>query len=268
VIAYNFSIYNLFSPAAYLSHSVFLHSSGIDNVLIEGNVGVGLYSDLFHGTHHFVTVFRNRYNGWESTGPTDNLNSENIWPFSRFFNIVGNVLGESGVQTIYQRTPTEGDADDPAIYVLGTGTSNCCSGGDPAVLATLMRWGNYDTVTAGVRFLSSEVPSALSGSQTPFFNLVPPDQTLPASFFRSAKPAWWPATKPWPAIGPDVTGGNIPNVGGHAYTIPAQDCYTTRMTGPADGVGGVLSFNAASCYTSTAAPPSAPQNLRIVRFAD
>lgn len=265
VVAYNFSIYDLYNPVTYLSHSVFLHASGIDHVLIEGNVGVGLYSDLFHGTHHFVTVFRNRYNGWESTGATDNLNAENLWPFSRFFNIVGNVLGQSGVQTIYQRTPSEGDEDDPAIYVLGTGTVNCCFGGDPNVATTLMRWGNYDTVTAGVRFLASEVPSALAGDQAPYSNPVPGSQTLPASLYLSRQPVWWPGVKPWPAIGPDVTGGNIPNVAGHAYTIPAQDCYTAMMLGPADGTGSVLPFNAASCYPSVlTAVPSAPRNLRRV----
>jgi hypothetical protein len=260
VIAYNFSIYDLYNPSTYLSHSVFLHSSGIDNVLIEGNVGAGMYSDLFHGTHHFVTVFRNRYNGWESTGPTVNLTAESLWPFSRFFNIVGNVLGESGRQTNYQRTPSAGA--DPAIYVLGTGTSTCCLTGDPNVATTLMRWGNYDTVTAGGRFLPSEVPSSLDGAQAPYSNPVPGSQTLPASFYRSTRPGWWPAAKPWPAIGPDVIGGNIPNVAGHAYTIPAQDCYLTRMLGPVDGTGSVLSFNAASCYAGST--PSAPHNITIV----
>jgi hypothetical protein len=260
VVAYNFSIYNLFNPTKFLSHSVFLHASGIDNVLIEGNVGVGMYSDLFHGTHHFVTVFRNRYNGWEATGATDNLNAEILRPFSRFFNIVGNVLGESGRHTIYEYTPSAGDDDEPAIYVLGAGAVNCCLAGDPSVATTLMRWGNYDTVNAGVRFVASEVPTALTGTQAPYSNPVPGSQTLPASLYRTDRPRWWPAAKPWPAIGPDVTGGNIPGVGGHAYTIPAQDCYLTRMGGPPDGSGDVLSFNANSCYQVV---PSAPRNLKI-----
>jgi hypothetical protein len=264
VVSYNFSIYDLYNPAAYLSHSIFIHSSGIDNVLIEGNVGVGMYSDLFHGTHHFVTVFRNRYNGWESTGPTGNLNAENLWPFSRFYNIVGNVFGESGRQIDYQDTPSVTNGDAAAIYVLGTGTGNCCLSGDANVATTLMRWGNYDTLSAAARFLSSEVPSSLAGAQAPYSNPVPGSQTLPASFYLSGKPRWWPATKPWPAIGPDVSGGNIANVAGHAYTIPAQDCYVNTMKGPADGTGSILSFNAASCYPSTSTAPPAPQNLRIV----
>jgi hypothetical protein len=62
-----------------------------------------------------------------------------------------------------------------------------------------------------------------------------------------------------------VTGGNVANVGGHAYSIPAMDCFLSTMGGPADGTGSVLSFNASTCYTSAGgSPPSAPTNLRIV----
>jgi hypothetical protein len=124
-----------------------------------------------------------------------------------------------------------------------------------------MRWGNWDVVTQGSRFLASEVPSGI----TTFANPVPSGQTLPASFFLNSKPDFWAASKPWPGIGPDVTGGNIPDVGGHAYTIPAQDCYRLVMGGPSDGSGAALSFNADTCYSlASSGVPSAPTNLRIV----
>jgi len=263
VVAYNFSINDYYVPTNFLSHSVFLHAGGIDNVLIEGNIGAGMYSDLFHGTHHFVTVFRNRYNGWE-VGRTSNLQPQNLWPFSRFYNVVGNVLGQSGVSNNYQETPSAGNGN--SIYVLGTGTVNCCASGDPNVATTVMRWGNYDTVNGGNRFVAAEVPSALAGAQAAYSNVVPATQTLPASFYLSARPGWWPASKPWPAIGPDVTGGNLANVGGRAYSIPALDCYT-RMGGPADGSGNPLTFSATTCYGTAGAPPSAPTNLRITSGA-
>jgi hypothetical protein len=116
-------------------------------------------------------------------------------------------------------------------------------------------------VTNGAKFTASEVPSGIAN----FPNPVPGNQTLPASFFLSSKPSFWPSSKPWPGIGPDVTGGNIANVGGHAYTVPAQDCFINVMHGPADGNGSVLSFNADTCYTVTSSgAPSAPTNLRIV----
>jgi hypothetical protein len=123
-----------------------------------------------------------------------------------------------------------------------------------------MRWGNYDVVNNTTRFENAEVPSGIAN----FANPVPSSQTLPASLYLAAKPSWWPSAKAWPPIGPDVTGGNIPNVGGHAYTIPAQDCYGT-MGGAADGAGSVLSFNAANCYgTTISSPPAAPTAFRIV----
>ena len=74
------------------------------------------------------------------------------------------------------------------------------------------------------------------------------NQSLPASFYLTAKPTWWPTAEPWPPIGPDVTGGNIANVGGHAYKIPAELCYE-NLGGLADGTGPLLTnFDAANCY--------------------
>jgi hypothetical protein len=105
------------------------------------------------------------------------------------------------------------------------------------------------------------VPTGLSK----YANAVPAATALPVSFYLSAKPAWWPSGKAWPPIGPDVAGGNIPNVGGHAYTIPAQDCYLNVMGGAASGTGGVLTFSASRCYSSASATlPMPPTNLQAI----
>ncbi len=56
---------------------------------------------------------------------------------------------------------------------------------------------------------------------------------------------------PWPAVGPDVTGGNVANVGGHVYHNPAANCYLNILGGHTDGSSGVLSFDASNCYSST-----------------
>jgi len=138
-----------------------------------------------------------------------------------------------------------------------------------------MRWGNYDVVTGAVRWCgnssspgwattcgaASEVPTALSK----YANAVPATTSLPASFYLSAKPSWWPSAKAWPPIGPDVTGGNIAGVGGHAYTIPAQDCYLNVMGGAINGTGGVLTFKAGRCYsTVSGTSPMAPTGLQAI----
>jgi hypothetical protein len=182
-----------------------------------------------------------------------------MYPFSRYFNIIGNVLGSTSRPHItYQNIPGSSPNSNQTIFIIGTGASFVPN--DPLTLTTLMRWGNYDVTNSALRFLISEVPVSLSQ----FANPVPLTQILPASFYLTSKPSWWPSAKPWPAIGPDVTGGNIANVGGHAFAIPAQDCYANVMGGPADGTGSVLSFNANSCYGAAGPPPPPPTNLKAV----
>ncbi len=48
------------------------------------------------------------------------------------------------------------------------------------------------------------------------------DHALPGSMYLGSKPAFFGSTA-WPAIGPDVTGGN--DAAGHVNYIPAQVCY-------------------------------------------
>ena len=55
---------------------------------------------------------------------------------------------------------------------------------------------------------------------------------------------------PFPATGPDVSGGVGP--GGHSYGNPAQACYLRVMRGSDGGAGGPLVFDARSCYGTNA----------------
>jgi hypothetical protein len=75
---------------------------------------------------------------------------------------------------------------------------------------------------------------------------------------------------PWPAIGPDVTGGNASHIAldpaqrDHVYLIPAAHCYFNVMGGAVSG-SGALMFNANSCYTQTSQNrPSSPTNLSAI----
>jgi hypothetical protein len=174
--------------------------------------------------------------------------------------LIGNVLGSTQrPHTRYELT-SGSTSFDQTIFVIGTGAQAVAN--DPNTGRTLMRWGNWDVVNNAARFLASEVPTGIANLANP----VPSTQVLPASFYLTAKPNWWPSAKPWPPIGPDVTGGNLLNVGGHAYSIPAQDCYTSVMVGPANGTGSVLPFDALACFSGTGGTlPSAPTNLRIIR---
>ena len=267
VIGYNFSINNYYTGSSgYSLPSAYLHTAGTENVLFEGNVGNQLHGDLFHGTHNFVTAFRNRFAPqpacWTGGSPYSNasfgacnngLATIAMDSFSRFFNLVGNVLGTSGINKGY-------DSGSALIFDIGGGNTegSVTIGTDPNVELTLLRWGNWDAITNGTKWDTSEVPSSLSGAQSPYSNPVPGSQTLPASFYYSTKPAWWPSAKSWPPIGPDVSGGNISGTGGHAFTIPAQDCFVNVMKAKADGTGPVASFNADACYPGSGGSPNPP----------
>ena len=263
VLAYNFSINDYYTAAVnYVMMSTLAHTAGTDMLLFEGNIGAGFAADVFHGTHNFITSFRNY---WIGNQPgchiaagfgTCSYNQHPVWlmAYSRYYNMVGNVLGQPGIQNGYE-------SNSVPVYTLGSGNSALVNGAtatvpfDPLVEPTLMRWGNYDTVNAAVRWVAGE-----NGSGAPVYPaLSSPSQTFPASFYYSSRPGWWPASKPWPLIGPDVSGGNIAGLDGHVNTPPAEDCYLNVMHGPADGTGPVLNFNAVKCYGTAITKTVAPQ---------
>jgi hypothetical protein len=246
VYAYNYAINDTYADGMgihWMADEFIQHNAGVEFQLYEGNVGPGFGGDVFHGNQLMNTLFRNYFLGTDP-GRADNTTVVALESYIRYMNIVGNVLGTPGTTTTYQVTAAT--SADKTVYNLGGGNTEgaVTVAADPMVVSTLLRWGNYDTVSAAVRFQASEVPSAVS----PYGNAVPKSQTLPPSFYLSARPPWWPSAKPWPPIGPDVTGGSITGLGGHASTIPAEDCFLGPMAGPPDGSGSVLTFSASTCY--------------------
>ena len=245
VLAYNFAIDDLYTPGGggWMQPNYAGHNGGDAMLLIEGNDGLGAGTDNIHGTHHFLTFFRNHFYG--DPNKTANTATMHLWAYSRFVNIIGNVLGRPTYYTTYQ---TNLGTDDVDIYSFGQPDSGLS--GDPRTRETAMRWGNFDTVSATSRFDAAEVPSGL----TNFANPVPASQVLPASLYLSVKPSWW-GTMPWPAVGPDVVSGDIPGYGGHAYQIPARRCYENAPIDPAYGSSNVRIFDPAACYVTAGLPP-------------
>lgn len=291
VYSYNFDVNLLFGtpPDTWQNQSGFPHAVGDEHILYEGNIGAGIYSDNFHGSHQFQTIFRNYWNGYEKndgTFTTNPLTPLIIDAYSRFYNVVGNVLGNPAAQNAYEDTVTDPHPGSRPIYSIGYGDE---IPNDSNTATTLMRWGNYDVVNNAARFVPSEVPSGLTGGQAPFANPVPASQSLPPSFYLLGKPSWWTLGKPWPSIGPDVTGGNAmycaggtntgtyvlnsgqcPGgsaailAGGHVISNPAMDCYLNTMGGKPDGTGNVLVFDVAACYRSSSVQaPDPPTNVRV-----
>ena len=280
VIAYNFSALGYYTTIGYNLAASNAHTAGTDLDLWEGNhFDAGIVIDDIHGTHNFATMFRNYLKGTQVAcfaGPngasyanstfgacTNGQSAVHLQSYARFSNIVGNVLGQTGVITNYQNA-SNANVYSIGVYDAGGGASVPY---DPLTLSTLMRWGNCDSVNgfsaANCQWNLIDVPTGLTGNQAAFAIPLPLGHTLPASLYNSSQPPWWPSGKAWPPIGPDVTGGNEPGVGGLAYTIPAEDCYTS-MGGAANGYNvRPLTFNENVCYgtSTTTQQPQPPTNL-------
>jgi len=240
VWAYNYATNNLWGhDGTWAQGSNYYHAPGSSYELHEGNDGHGLEMENYFGQVHFITAFRNRFTGYDPPQISQTVPIL-VYALNRYENLIGNALGTAGYHTKYQTVAT-GPASASnsnrdcvrSIYAIGLG-GNCSSGdgvtwpfNDPTLtLATLMRWGNWDVVTNEAKFDPSEVPQGLSR----YGNFVPPTQKLPASFYLPSKPDWW-GTMPWPAIGPDVSNGDVPMTGGHAYRIPARELFEDAMRG-------------------------------------
>lgn len=256
VVAYNylFDDYYTVSPT-YMQAAIQQHSAGNNFNLSEGNDTTGLKADGVHGTSQFITWFRNRVVGWEP-GKAGSTVPVQVYAFNEFFNVIGNVLGQSRYHTSYAGTQYT------SIYDLGSSAGR--SPADNNVALGIYRWGNWDTVTNATRWCTSVTSQCTGGSEVPtalslYGQLAPLTQTLPASLYLAAKPSWF-GSATYPPIGPDVTGGNIPDVGGHANKIPARVCYENTAK---DGSGMLIAFNANNCYAAGGNPRS-PTNLRIM----
>lgn len=192
--------------------------------LYEGNVGEIFQSDGYTGSSSEMTVFRNWFRGY-CPDSTDNWHCVALGRFSRNFNVVGNILGQTGYTWVLDETTNGFDYSVHVIYQLGypnmgnssySGTANTVShandwadwgtapgpGGyqelDLDVFATTLFKGNYDYSTAGI-------PS--SGRLTQAMG----SDTLADSLYLASKPAFF-GSMAWPAIDPTTVASHTPVV--------------------------------------------------------
>lgn len=276
VFAYNYAVDNWFG-SGWQAGDENSHQAGDYYMLWEGNIGTSAQEDDIHGYSFANTWFRNYLSGHDPAAfarnggatPANTMVLKDM-AYARYENWVANILGTSGTQTSYQYAMTSttdcGTTNGGQVYQLGSSdqnntayTSTCFSApfnvfNDLDVASSLMRWANYDVVTNAVRECASGSPSPCTGDETgssasTYPGLASPNTVFPASFIFASQPSWW-GSMPWPATGPDVTGGNIPGAGGYANYNPAALCYLNTMGGKTDGSSGALSFNASTCYGS------------------
>ena len=295
VIAYNYSYGNFDSSGALvILATIDFHGAHPQFNLFEGNVGNNITMDSFWGSGSNNTMFRNQFRGtdtlasplaagrnvvnWSST----QLANEQMFGITDSFphtnaNSVGNVLGSADAVTaatggrfnsgsspfsstitppttrnynnwFYATTAgydTGGDSTGSSVASFAGGLLNLLGYWVGKAPGTIFQHGNFDIGSNSVIWNSGTT------------------QVLPASFYRTSKPSWF-GSVPWPAIGPDVTGGTVDSstLAGHVYEIPAEACYDTT----ARDSTGIKLFDPSVCYsggTSSNAPPAPPTGITV-----
>lgn len=269
VIAYNYTTGEFDSGATNLVvGGIDFHGAHPQFNLLEGNVLTMIDADSVWGSSSDTTGFRNWIVGtnricspMSGRGTVQCAGANGHYGFQaaravefsyRSTNniFVGNVLGSALMQSLSRyhsalRQQNSVEYPAPRSYD-GTaygwsfgygrtgddGSGTGCGGGilpchRAGTSTTDFLHGNYDAMVGSTRWV--------------------PDVThvLPPSIYLKRKPAWW-GSMPFPATGPDVTGG--PGPGGHSYGNPAQACSLHTMGGSDGGAGGPLRFNAEQCY--------------------
>ena len=283
IISYNYSTGSWAcsgcSGSATVSAGMYHHSAHSQFNLFEGNIAQGTYVGSGHGSASQNTDFRNWYLGTglicsnsvepetratiscsNSHWAADGARAIDVEGLSHYNNFVGNVIG----------SPAQNTLSGSKVAVLQWPSTRQYNGvsygmtfgytlfGDSGSNATWDNTASYSTsfIHGNFNFIDGSTNWATGVSHT-----------LPASFYLSGRPSWWDSSIPFPAIGPDVTGGTIPSnaygssPGGHVYAIPAMACYYNVMGGAEGGPNSPLAtFDPSTCYTASTGtsvqPPS------------
>jgi hypothetical protein len=259
VIAYNYSVGNYDNVTGWMINDFNFHGAHPMMNLFEGNIEAKFEPDSTWGSSSHSTVFRNYATGSNISVPPSNAMGA-LQPGSgtqetgdskgyamdwltQFNNMVGVIAGSGflvnsqGASSI-RKSPTVGGAN-PACLNVGYLSASSTAPTPNNTDATMFYHGVYNCT---------------DGTFT--WDAAHPNHNLPASFYLNGKPAWW-GTIAWPPIGPDVTGGDIPDLiaRGHVNAIPALNCFKIATVSGTTNTGA---FDASTCYalTSTVNPPT------------
>ena len=191
--------------------------------LYEGNVSPKLQSDGYHGGSSYDTVFRNWLHGTDEK-------TNNFWicinlnRFTRYYSIVGNVLGKKGYAWIYDNCDEGflgGGYEQHFIYLLGMpGMGNIAFNGQRVQPSKGKNWPDWDKMIAaepgkgpgpngfGELDLDVAATTIRLGNYNYKDNGVPESESLkgaklPKSLYLTEKPKWF-GKLAWPPFGPDT----------------------------------------------------------------
>ncbi|MEI6560767.1 MAG: glycosyl hydrolase family 28-related protein [Verrucomicrobiota bacterium] len=257
VIGYNYSsqTFDSGSPNV-LMQDLSCHGAHPMFNLWEGNFALSLHPDSTWGSSSHGTAFRNFIAGTSTAnppltgrGPVVTGSSWQQYQANRainldfasvYYNIVGNVLGNSYFKTnngVYMCIAPATRSYDTYRYIFSLGYTGAGDGGGDALestkpATTMINHGNWDIVTGTQKWDSTIA-----------------DHTLPNSLYLSAKPAWF-GNLAWPPIDPANPSTAVPT------SIPAGYRFVNGTNPPSTG------------GTPTPAPtptptPQPPKNLKV-----
>ncbi len=232
--------------------------------------------DLIHGPHFLntfcatLTMATKRMKEFCRTSIRSPIT---IAAYSRYNNVLGNVLGTPGYHVTYKCAPSSPRSTivpgllsdcgqhDFQHWLVARGSTRLQlhppAPHDTIASPSTMLWGNYDTVNNSVQWNNSEVPSGDPNYPNP----VPSTQTISPSFYDGVYSAhqscgtglqFWknPTTgtcPPYPSIGPDVSGGDIGMCSSGPYN------WSRALSSSQCGGGGFIpSVNGGYAYSNPA----------------
>jgi hypothetical protein len=274
VIAYNYTMGEFHYAPNFVIGGIEFHGAHPQYNLLEGNVLTIISLDSIWGSSSHSTVFRNWVIGTnhicepaQGRGPVSCTGSNGHYGFqaaraiqvsylSVRNNFIGNVIGSEQMRNLREEYVYNGRGAPLAQVPVAEYPELLTY--DRSAYGFTIGYGGAGDGGVGTGCGDREPPCHRAGtSKTDLFhgNYLNPDGStrwapnvshdLPASFYLSAKPAWW-GSLPYPATGPDVSGGAGP--GGHSFGNPAQRCYFQIMGGSDGGAGSPRTFNSSSCY--------------------
>jgi hypothetical protein len=263
VVLYNYIDDQYTDDLTYLGSARPNHGAHPYMTLLEGNIVSHWAEDNFHGSASHFVFFRNNMWGDESNdnggcsyttpAPTcGNVPSFNpsgmsgfdaidVYTLNPYMSSVANILGRTGMNANWSAATLRGFNQYAGISAPIVYSYAGAAGSLPSTDTTSINHGNYDFKTNGVAYWEGGT-----------------NHTFAPSWYYSSKPVFL-GSKPWPLIGPDVTGGNLSGTSGLVNRNAAYDCYWTG------GVHANQPFNPAACYTSgSSQAPAAPTSLKAI----
>ena len=287
VVAYNYTMGEFASTASnFVIGGISYHGAHPQFNLLEGNVTTQIYPDSVWGSSSQSTMYRNWVigtnricnplsgrgtvscsgaNGWYGIQAVEAMRISYLTTRDNF---IGNVVGSTQMQSLLhyntpgQPLPQTASVEYPTVWSYENGSYGWSFGygeaSDTGSGGNVSGAGCDGVVGTGVNgschLAGTSATDFFLGNYNNIGSTITPavTQTLPASFYLTGKPTWW-GSMPFPATGPDVTGGTGP--GGHSYGNPAQACYFNVMGGSDGGAGSPRTFNASACYGGGPPPP-------------